>query len=289
MAFSDLKLTKENWKVAVDIDNLRSFYDRVTLEKYFEPKQVFTIEKLKKTDKMTTLISDPDDINSWIKGVSYSCIVKTRYIEESILALFRIKDYFSAAILIRQHMELCGLLCLTLQVFKTALDTGEYNELFRFISKTTMGSSYFNNPNLRDGALAFFRTETPTITAMIKAMDHFLEKNYDIDEEKKNFHVHNYAFLCQFSHPGFDSSTFFVNAEKVEEGTAFEFKWSPRFGPKALTTLLRVLKQNLQFGLANYFILSSFDVNSNFDITQKYENIEISYEILSYGMGSNYQ
>lgn len=172
-------------------------------------------------------------------------------------------------------MELAGLLCLSLEILREQ----DNEKLKRFISKTFYGAAYYNNPKLRDTDVAFFRTETPTVSAMISALDNFLQvnSNNNVDE---NFFKHNYAFLCQFSHPSSDSSSFFVSAEKQGEGHIMQFRWPPDYGKTGVISTLQALKQNLQVGLACFYLFTAYHflqdkmyVNEN--------NIALSYEVLT--------
>lgn len=65
---------------------------------------VWDIDNAKKNDKMTLQISEPDDINCWIQGLSQGCIVKMRNLEEAIIVLMNSGNLYSSAILIRHHL-----------------------------------------------------------------------------------------------------------------------------------------------------------------------------------------
>lgn len=218
------ELSIEEKSVVKEIEELREYYNQIELHKYFEPQMIWQTDNTKKTDKMTLLISDTSNINQWIQGVSQGCIVKMRYIEEALISLITLRDLYSSAILIRHHMELSGLICLSLEV----LLEDNKDKLQRFISKTSYGAAFYNNPKLRDSDFALFRTETPTVTAMIGALDNFVQANSY--SEEKDIYKHNYAFLCQFSHPSQDSSALFVDAIEENEGHVMQFRWVPDFG-----------------------------------------------------------
>jgi hypothetical protein len=276
--FSDLKLSEDAKEVAYQLDSYRQIYDEIDLKCYFEPTQVRVLK-----EELDLLITCPEDLVAWQKSVGYGCLVKMRHLEQSIINLLSFCDIYSSAILIRHHMELCGLLCLSLEMLTQGLKSGDFTKLNKFITKTQFGTSYYNNPKLRDGQLALGRIETVTVSEMIRSMDRFLQKdNDDFPEEMKNFHVHNYAFLCQFSHPSTDSSCFFVDTKRVElneldYGHDIQFKWNPEFGETGTLTMLRALKQNLMIGLACYFILDSFSFLSDETITQDESKVEYAY------------
>lgn len=274
--FSELKnLTRKEKQVAKEIDSVRVFYDEVVLERYYEPKMVWEIDNTKKNDKMTLIIAEPDDINSWIQGLSQGCIVKMRHLEDAIAKLINVGDLYSSAILIRNHLELAGLLCLSLEI----LLENDRDKLQRFISKTSYGAAYYNNPKLRDSDDAFFRTETPTVSAMIGALDKFLQAHTD-NALNENFFKHNYAFLCQFSHPSTDTSTFFLNATPEGEGHNMQFNWKPHFGKTGTVSTLHALKQSLQVGLACYFLFTAYHFTKDkIYVNENY--IEKSYEIFT--------
>jgi hypothetical protein len=249
--FSNIaNLSRKEKKVAGEIDKYRNLYSSIKLIEYYEPAVITLIDDTKKTDKMAVIVSEPDDINCWIHGLSQSCVVKMKNLEDSIISLINNGDLYSAAILIRHHMELVGLICLSLEV----LQEQDYEKLQRFISKTFYGAAYYNNPRLRRSEDASFRTETPTVSAMIRALDNLLKQNSD-NEFEENVFTHNYAFLCQFSHPCYDTSSFFVNTIKINEGHMIQFRWQPDYGKTGLFTTLNALKQNLQFGLASFYLL----------------------------------
>lgn len=130
--------------MAKEIDELREYYNQIELRKYFEPQMIWQTDNTKKTDKMMLLISDPSDINQWIQGVSQGWIVKMRYIEEVLISLITLRDLYSSAILIFRHMELSGLICLSLEV----LLEDNKDKLQCFISKTSYGAAFYNNPKL---------------------------------------------------------------------------------------------------------------------------------------------
>ncbi|AZH30498.1 hypothetical protein [Paenibacillus sp. M-152] len=274
--FSKLKnLKKKEKQVAKEIDSIREFYDDIILEEYYEPQMVWEIDNTKKNDKMTLIIAEPDDINCWIQGLSQGCIVKMRHLEEAIGRLMDVGDLYSSAILIRHHLELSGLLCLSLEI----LVEHDKDKLQRFISKTSYGAAYYNNPKLRDSNDAFFRTETPTVSAMIGALDKFLQDHTESAFDE-NFFKHNYAFLCQFSHPSTDTSTFFVDATLEGEGHIMQFNWEPNFGKIGTISTLHVLKQSLQVGLACYFLFTAYHFTQD-KVYVNETNIEKSFEIFT--------
>lgn len=278
MKFSDLKLSEEAKLLANQIDSFRQIYNEIELESYFEPTQIREM-----VEEMNLLITCPEDLIAWQKSVGYGCLVKMKHLEQSIINLLSYDDIYSSAILIRHHMELCGLICLSLEMLTQGLKSGNFTKLNKFISKTQFGTSYYNNPKLRDGQFAFGRIETVTISEMIKSMDRFLQQdNSDFPEENRNFHVHNYAFLCQFSHPSTDSSCFFVDTQKIDNnklsfGHKIQFKWNPEFGGTGALTMLNALKQNIMIGLACYFILDSFIFLSDETIKQDESKVEHAY------------
>lgn len=146
MNFSNIaNLSRKEKKVAGEIDKYRNLYSSIKLIEYYEPAVITLIDDTKKTDKMAVIVSEPDDINCWIHGLSQSCVVKMKNLEDSIISLINNGDLYSAAILIRHHMELVGLICLSLEV----LQEQDYEKLQRFISKTFYGAAYYNNPRLR--------------------------------------------------------------------------------------------------------------------------------------------
>jgi len=268
-------LTRKEKKIAKEIDDYRNFYNLIELVEYFEPVLLTEINNTKKTDKMSLIISEPGDINCWILGLSQNCIVKMKNLEEAVVTLMNKGDLYSAAILIRHHMELAGLICLALEVLRD----GDNEKLQRFISKTFYGASYYNNPRLRESDDAFFRTETPTVSAMIRALDSFLKLNSE-NKLDENLCAHNYAFFSQFSHPSFDSSSFFVDSRKLEQGHTIQFRWKPNYGQTGVYSTLTALKQNLQIGLASYFIFTAYHFTHE-KVYCNEDNIAISYEILT--------
>jgi len=276
MKFSEIRnLTKKEKKIAKELDKVREYYNNVELNKYFEPKMLWEIDNSKKNDKMTLQISEPDDINCWIQGLSQGCIVKMRNIEEAISVLMNNENLYSSAILIRHHLELAGLLCLSLEI----LIEQDQEKLQRFISKTFYGASYYNNPKLRESDEAFFRTETPTVSAMIRALDNFLQVNTNNGYDE-NFFKQNYAFFSQFSHPSSDTSSFFLDAKKEGEGNIMQFRWKPNYGDIGTINTLKVLKQNLQVGLACFYLFTAYHFSQD-KIYVNEKNIAISYEILT--------
>ncbi|MBP1762372.1 MAG: hypothetical protein H6Q64_1914 [Firmicutes bacterium] len=280
MDFIDIvNLSRKEKKVAREIDKYRIFYNSIKLINYYEPIMLNSIDNTKKTDKMSTIISEPDDINCWINGLSQSCVVKMKYLENSMITLLNSGDLYSTAILIRHHMELAGLICLCLEVLLEALKDKDYMKFQRFISKTFFGAAFYNNPVLRESESAFFRTETPTISAMIRALDNFLKAN-SASEIYDSVFAHNYAFLCQFSHPCSDTSSFFTDFEKIDKGHMIQFRWQPDYGKTGFFVMLNALKQNLQFGLASFYLFTAYHFTHDGIYVDK-SNVDISYEILS--------
>lgn len=91
---------------------------------------------------------------------------------------------------------------------------------------------------------------------MIGALDNFVQANSY--SEEKDIYKHNYAFLCQFSHPSQDSSALFVDAIEENEGHVMQFRWAPDFGDTGIISTLDLLKQSLQIGFVVYYLFSVY-------------------------------
>lgn len=274
MNFLDLKLDKNSRLTAQQLDSYREIYNDIHFESIFEPIQIREVIN----NKMTVILTCVDDIRAWQKEIGYSCLVKMKYLEESIIKLIDSSDLYSSAILVRQHMELCGLLALSLEVLNKSLKENNYEDLNRFVSKTWFGTPFNNNSKLKDGFLAFMGTETVTISSMIKALDNFIHAHKEEGEEiEPNLYVHNYACLCQIVHPSAISSSFFNDASKVDEGHIVNFKWEPDFTDKAIPTVLKILSQNLLIGLASYFVFMAHIFLDDGSVICDDEKLEYSF------------
>lgn len=278
MKFSQLEYLDDESKVyAEQLDSYREIYDEIELQPIFEPLQIREVNR----GKMSLIISCVDDLRAWQKEMGYGNIVKMKSLEDSILRLMFNKDLYACTILIRQHMELCGLLALSLDTLRTSLKENNFEALNKFISKTWFGTSFYNNPKLRDTYLADMGIETVTVSAMIKALDKFIEEDRDIQEEK-NLFVHNYAWLCQVVHPSTYSYCFFNDALRVDEGHNIQFRWNPEFGHLSIPYTLRMLGQNLMIGLASYFVFMAYTFLDDWTVIPDEDKINYSfYKILN--------
>ncbi|MCX6239756.1 MAG: hypothetical protein NTY07_19795 [Bacteroidia bacterium] len=276
MKFSTLDISKNSLKYAKMIDSYREIYDSIVFDEILEPLQLLMSEK----DKMTVKITNHLDLIAWQKEIAYSCIVKLRKTEESILSLFQNKDLYSISILVRHHMELCGLLSLSVEVLMDSLQNNDFDKLERYVSKTWFGSSFYNNLKFRDSIEAFFTTETVTISAMIKSLDKWIEyfqKNSDSDFPVNMFSK-NYSWLCQIAHPNSASSAFFANAKEVDRGHIVKFNWTGDFAEKKGAELvLSILYFNLTVGLTNYYLLMSYQFSEDMEITQDEKIATLGY------------
>ena len=145
----------------------------------------------------------------------------------------------------------------------------DFDILIKLISKTWFGSSFYNKPMFRDSDEAFGRIETISISAMINALDSFLESlNNKQNIEQKSF-ANNYTWLCQFAHPNATSSSFFTKTNKTSNGTIIDFEWDGNFvGEEGYFRLLNMLVSNMIIGLANYYIFLSFHFSEGMIVTQ---------------------
>lgn len=114
---------------------------------------------------------------------------------------------------------------------------------------------------------------------MIRALDNFLQVNTN-NAYDENFFKHNYAFFSQFSHPSNDTSSFFLDAEKEGEGHIMQFRWKPNYGDIGTINTLQGLKQNLQVGLACFYLFTAYHFTQD-KVYVNEKNIALSYEILT--------
>lgn len=276
MKFCDLTLPPNSTKFAQQIDELREIYEGITLQKYFEPHQQLFFHKAKAS--LPNLSGH--DLTAWQQSICYSGLVKMKLLEDSILTLLKNSDFFSALILLRQHMEQTGMLALAVDKLQGSIRDKKYEEFNDFITKTWFGSSFYNNPKFRDTEFAMFRTETIKISQMIGALDKYMSG--EKAKELNYVFQRNYAWLCQFVHPNSSSSSMFVDNVEEENGTTIQFKWQQHlhndlYFPRVLSNL----KYSQIAGLSCFFILQSFSFNEDMTFTQNEENISFAYhEIL---------
>ena len=281
MKFTTLELNEDCRDYARRIDKFRDIYDSIQLECIFEPFQLQEIVK----GKMSVVIVNHEDLIAWQKEISYSCIVKMRNIEDSIFTLLKKNDLYSTAILLRHHLELAGLLSLSVEVLMDSLKNENFDKLNQFISKTWFGNSFYNNPKFRNSEEAFGAIETVTISAMISSLDKFIEKFRSTSkiDFPQNIFSKKYAWLCQIAHPNSASSCFFTKSTVVLNGTNVQFGWEGDFGDEiGILTFLNCLYFSLAIGLANFFLLSSYKFAEDMTVTQDKNIANIAfYSIIS--------
>ena len=265
MKFASLKLPTNCTEYLEKIDSLQEIYDSIEFETIFEPIQIRHIEN----GRMSVQVTTHHDLLAWQKEIAYSSIIKMRTTESSIYASLERYDFYVCAILLRHHMENSGLLALTVKILMESFEKRDFDILIKFISKTWFGSSFYNKPMFRDSDEAFGRIETISISAMINALDSFLESlNNKQNIEQKSF-ANNYTWLCQFAHPNATSSSFFTKTNKTSNGTIIDFEWDGNFvGEEGYFRLLNMLVSNMIIGLANYYIFLSFHFSEGMIVTQ---------------------
>jgi len=281
MKFALLNLPEICIDFAEKIDSYQDVYDSINLESIYEPIQLRQIIK----NKMSVVITSHEDLIAWQKEIAFSCVVKMRKVEESIYFLLKERDLYSIAILLRHHMELAGLMTLSVDVLSDSLKSDDFDKLTQFITKTWFGSSFYNNPKFRDSEFAFGTTETVTVSAMIKSLDKFIDnfRQFNKIEFPENVFTKNYSWLCQIAHPNSASSAFFTNSENATNGFNVTFKWTGDFDEnKSILAFLNALYFNLAIGLTNFYLMLSYSFHEDMSITQD-ENIAMKgyYEILN--------
>lgn len=275
MKFTSLKLPSNCTDYLERVDSLQEIYDTIEFETIFEPIQIRHIEN----GKMSVQITSHQDLTAWQKEIAYSSIIRMRTTENSIYASLDRYDFYAFAILLRHHMENAGLLALTVNILMESFDKRNFDILNKFISKTWFGSSFYNKPMFRDSDEAFCRIETVSVSAMINALDSFLETlNKEQKPEQKSF-ANNYTWLCQFAHPNVTSASFYTTINKTRNGSIIDFEWEGNFvGDEGYYRLLNMLVSNMIIGLANYFIFLSFQFSEGMTVTQDKKLAIYAYE-----------
>jgi len=276
MNFSALDLPENSIDYSRRIDMFREIYDSIQFESIYEPVQLREIIK----GKMSVVIANHEDLIAWQKEIGYSCIVKMKNVEDSICTLFKNKDLYSVAILLRHHLEQAGLLTLSVEVIMDSLKNDDFDKLNQFISKTWYGNSFYNNPKFRDTDEAYGTIETVTISAMISSLDKFIDKfrNTSKIDFPQNVFSKKYAWLCQIAHPNSASSCFYTKTTEAINGTNIQFRWTGDYAEDvSVLSFLNCLYFSLAIGLANYFLFSSFKFSENMTVTQDEEIAKIAY------------
>ncbi|MFA5819954.1 MAG: hypothetical protein WC854_11855 [Bacteroidales bacterium] len=276
MKFTALKLPPNCLEYLEKIDSLQEVYDSIKFETVFEPIQIRHIENGKMNVQVTSYL----DLKAWQKEIAYSSIVKMRTTENSIYSSLSNDDFYTFAILLRHHMENAGLLALLVDTLMESFQKKDFNILNKFISKTWFGNSFYNKPMFRDSDEAFGTIETVSISAMINALDNFLESlNIGGKKPKDKSFANNYTWLCQFAHPNATSSSFFTETNKTKTGTYINFKWNGNFiAEEGYFRLLSMLVSNMIVGYANFFIFLSFEFSEGMTITQNQKLAIYAYD-----------
>ena len=275
MKFKSLKLPSNCTDYLEKIDSLQEIYDSIEFESVFEPKQI----RLSENGKISVQITGHQDLTAWQKEIAYSSVIRMRTTESSIYTSLDRLDFYAFAILLRHHMENAGLLALTVQTLMDSFDKRNFDILNKYISKTWFGSSFYNKPMFRDSDEAFMRIETVSISAMINALDSFLETSNKEPKLKQMSFANNYTWLCQFAHPSVTSASFFTIINKTKNGTIIDFEWDSNFiGEEGYYRLLNMLMNNIIIGLANYFIFLSFRFSEGMIVNQDKELATFAYD-----------
>ncbi|GEM_PF-3831453 len=275
MKFKSLKLPSNCTEYLEKIDSLQEIYNSIEFESIFEPKQIRLIEN----GRMSVQITSHQDLIAWQKEIAYSSVIRMRTTESSIYVSLDRLDFYAFAILLRHHMENAGLLALTVQTLMESFDKRDFSILNKYISKTWFGSSFYNKPMFRDSDEAFMRIETVSVSAMINALDSFLETLNKEPELKQKSFANNYTWLYQFAHPNVTAASFFTIINKIRNGTIIDFEWDGNFiGEEGYYRLLDMLLINIMVGLANYFIFLSFHFSEGMNVTQDKELAIFAYD-----------
>jgi hypothetical protein len=275
MKFKSLNLPSNCTEYLEKIDSLQEIYESIKFESVFEPKQI----RLTENGRMQVQIISHQDLIAWQKEIAYSSVIRMRTTENSIYASLDRLDFYAFAILLRHHMENAGLLALTVQILMDSFNKRNFEILNKYITKTWFGSSFYNKPLFRDSGEAFMRIETVSISAMINALDSFLESSNKEPSLKLNSFANNYTWLCQFAHPNVTSASFFTIINKTQNGTIIDFEWDGNFVvEEGYYRLLNILMNNIIIGLTNYYIFLSFHFSEGMTVTQDKELALFAYD-----------
>lgn len=260
-------------KIYERIQHYRNISKNIEIDEIFEPSQMLVIEGDNSKVEITTVA----DLLSWQKEMSYSFLVKSTHIEEQILKYAEVNDFYISAILLRHHMEQCGLITLAMEKLLESVKNGSFTIIQDFIAKTLFGSPFSNNKKFKYSPETFAATKTPKIVSFINALDRFIESNC-VGPNNKNIFSKNYSALNHFAHPSSLSSSFFTRAEEVENGHKIQFSYKQDSGGNiAKYNILRLLEQNILVGYSSYFIINSFIFNLDGTIDQDQETIKFAY------------
>lgn len=261
-------------KIYERISHYRNISTQIKIDEIFEPTQMLIFEGEESKVEICTI----EDLLCWQKEMSYSFLVKSTHIEKQILKYAEVNDFYTSAILLRHHMEQCGLITLAMEKLLEFIKTGSFTIIEDFIAKTLFGSPFVNNKKFKYSLETLAMTKTPNIVSFINALDRFIEQNCKGPNNKNNYSK-NYSVLNHFAHPSSLSSVFFTNAEKVENGHKIQFSFEQDSGSDiAKYNILRLLEQNILIGYSSYYILNSFNLKSDGTIEQDEDMIKFAYD-----------
>jgi hypothetical protein len=267
-------LDEEVKKTNERINHYRNITTNIKIKEIFEPMQMLVIEGEISKVEITTI----EDLLSWQKEISYSFLVKSTHIENQIIKYAETNDFYTAAILLRHHMEQCGFITLAMEKMLEFIKTRSFSIIEDFIAKTLFGSPFVNNKKFKYIPEALSMTKTPNIVSFINALDRFIEQNCS-GPDNKNKYSKNYSASNHFAHPSSLSSSFFTKAQEVEGGHKILFSFEQYSGGNiAKYYILRLLEQNMLIGYSAYYILNSFILNSDGTIEQDEDMIKFAYD-----------
>lgn len=251
MARTEMKAkTKEGRKILKRIYQYWNLVSEFNFEEIFEPTQLLCVDGKDES----VAIHSSEVLKSWMLEVCYSFIVKSRNTENAFCMHYNEGDLYTALILLRHHMELCGFITLSLDKFLAYLKTSDEGPLSKYIAETSFGSAYKNNKKTNDRIEALMGAKTPSASSFIKALDRFINELGGGKENDALF-TNNYAFLCHFAHPNSLSASFFADSDKIEGGHLIRFKFSqsPKTSISEINTL-KMLEYNILAGYTSLFV-----------------------------------
>lgn len=270
----DLKPDSKQSKLI--IERLRTYWsllDEIEFFPIYEPNQWLCLE----IESSSVIIDSPEVLRSWMIETCHSFVVKSRHIEKEVYSAISRKDVYTASILLRHHMELCGLITLSLDKFLAFIRGGDEATLSRFIAETSFGSAFKNNKRTSGNHIAIKSSKTVQVSSFIQALDRFVETLQSGPNNKFVFTT-NYAFLCHFAHPNSYSTSLFTDSDTTNNGNLITFRFDAKHPKGSIIPLLDLLEQNILAGYTSLFVFLAHKIANDGSVEIDKAKIDKTYD-----------